>query len=345
MIGSHCSSYTPRWVIMMAAMSNHTNIVVALSSVLLAFSFASASPSQDKNVATNANVVAHPTKQKPLAKDETSRKTPKHCNVALEDCLENLTNPSKSHSLIDLNKDIDAHPNLASAYVHRGAAYLTDGDSQNAIHDFRKAEALDPNYAPTYIGISRVYQAWKKYPEALAALEKASRIGSPDTATNALWEAAFLNREIRRLPTALEKYNLLIKTKTLDEGKKSYAYFQRGEVRQRMGDHAGAIEDLTYSIKLCPSLLNAHMARANSYEQLKKFDDAMGDYTAVIFYQSEHNPSDIFNDLPENVVIEALNRRANIYQRRGKLDLAEKDRATAKGMQNDIFGIVPFRQK
>ena len=49
-------------------------------------------------------------------------------------------------AIADYTKAIALDPNVATAYTNRGLAYKKKGDKEQAIADFRKALEIDPSY-------------------------------------------------------------------------------------------------------------------------------------------------------------------------------------------------------
>jgi len=60
-------------------------------------------------------------------------------------------------AIADFDKAIALDPNDAAAYGNRGNAYYSKGEVDRAIADYTKAIALDPNFADAYTNRGVVY--------------------------------------------------------------------------------------------------------------------------------------------------------------------------------------------
>src|SRR5262249_31944818 len=155
-------------------------------------------------------------------------------------------------------------------YIHRGHAYLIDGDGSAAMRDFNAALKIDPKCGVAYLGKSRAYQCLHNFAAAFAELEKAGQLGPEAVKTAALWESAFLNRELKQYKISLLQFDTLLKTRKLDRYDKAFAYFQRGECLVRTNNFAAGVKDLDAALLLEPIMVNARLTRARTLAGLRK---------------------------------------------------------------------------
>jgi tetratricopeptide (TPR) repeat protein len=86
-------------------------------------------------------------------------------------------------AIADYDKAIALDPNFALAYSNRGLAYAKKGDVDRAIADYTKAIALDPNFADAYTnrGVACYMRGDKE--QAIADFRKALEIDPSDHLT------------------------------------------------------------------------------------------------------------------------------------------------------------------
>ncbi len=212
--------------------------------------------------------------------------------------------------------------------MERGNLYLCDADIEHAMPDFDKAIKLDPHCGKAYIGRSRLYQYMKKWPLAFSELQQAVRMAPPSIGVDALFESAFLHKDLQQFAESLADYNKVLQSGLLSKQRQAAAFQQRGELYMRMSKREQAIADLTSALANDPSLLQAHLVRGRMYAQLRKLDLALADYTWVINSDPEKITGDGVSGFVSRVP-EAYRERARIYQSMGRLDLARKDQISA----------------
>lgn len=247
-------------------------------------------------------------------------------------------------SLEQLNHNILANPKSAIALVERGNAYLLDGDAENSSADFKKAIALDPRCAKAHIALSRCYQCLKKWPEAFAELQKAAQVATPAFAVDAIFEAAFLHRELSQYSQALAEYNQVVNSGLLSKKRLSYAIFQRGEVYFRTNKFDLALADANAAIKADPEFMLPRLMRARLYTRDNNFNAALADCSYIIKCGGEKFTGGAYKSLGGEAK-DAYEERALIYHKIGRDDLAKKDRAAARGDEKDTLEMMPFRAK
>lgn len=256
-----------------------------------------------------------------------------------------LAGPNPASSLAELDNRIKLHPQAPQGYLHRGQAYLLDGDTDNALKDFNKALAIDPHFAPAFIGRARIYQEQQQYNRAFADLQQAAALGTEDVKLGALWEAAFLRREIKQLPAAVHQYdqllNLMSKLKAT-KPRQALVTVQRGETYHRMGNLTAAVADCDAALILDPDLNQAHMTRARMYAALHNLPKALADYNIIIAQEKKEKPGDFFGGLSSTLPT-LYKERSDIYRALGKPELAVKDLKAAQQYQAQTLQAVPFR--
>ena len=83
-------------------------------------------------------------------------------------------------AIADYTKAIALDPNFALAYTNRGLAYAKKGDVDRAIADYDKAIALDPNFVLAYFNRGVVYYEKGNKEQTIADFRKALEINPSD---------------------------------------------------------------------------------------------------------------------------------------------------------------------
>lgn len=229
-------------------------------------------------------------------------------------------------------------------YIYRGNAYWAEGDAKNAIADFDKTLRLDPKSAKAHIGRSRVFQSVGKWEMAFRELSIAAKIGSLATAQRALWESAFLHRELNHYDIALQQYNMVLQTPIADKSQKAFVFFQRGECHLRMGKPEESLKDLNEAMKLDPDLLETRRIRARTYTKLNRLPEAVNDYTTVIAEENRRYPPKYLGGMATHVR-DLYRERANVYKMLGKKDLEKRDLNLSLEYDKNMMDSIPFMSK
>jgi tetratricopeptide (TPR) repeat protein len=84
-------------------------------------------------------------------------------------------------AMVDFNKAIEIDPKNARAYYYRGYAWRTKGDNDKAIADFTKVIEIDPKYTAAYYYRGYAWQTKGDNDKAIADYTKAIEINPKDT--------------------------------------------------------------------------------------------------------------------------------------------------------------------
>jgi tetratricopeptide (TPR) repeat protein len=171
----------------------------------------------------------------------------------------------------DLTEAIQLNPKFAEAYNNRGVVRFRKGDMEGAEADFTAAIGANPKFALAYCDRGAMYKKKREFDRAIADYTEAIRI-SPTYAPSFTGRAdvyenqgetklAWKDRAEERCITAAElltQGNLSGAEACLDRALKldpnhAQAYHQRGVLRTKKGDAAGAAEDFAKAAQLDPS--------------------------------------------------------------------------------------------
>jgi import receptor subunit TOM70 len=89
-------------------------------------------------------------------------------------------------------------------------------------------------------------------------------------------------------------------------------YSNRAACHQAMGDWESVVDDTTAAVNLDPMYVKALNRRANAYEQLKRFQEALLDYTASCIIDKFQNPTSA-NKVESLLQIVATNKAAEVF--------------------------------
>jgi tetratricopeptide (TPR) repeat protein len=265
-----------------------------------------------------------------------------HEGLAATDYFENLNGLHKAISLAELNAAITKNPHSPDGYIHRGNAQVLEGDLDSAIKDFNQALRFDPHSARAHIGLSRAYQASTDWAPAFSELRKAAEIGSKTTSVNALWESAFVHRELKQYDVALKQFDIVINSKILSPASQAYAILLRAETYMRMGKPKEGFADVTAGLKLDPHLLQLYIAQARALTALGKYQQAVSNYDRVISFFTKKYPSGTMGAMRTNLAT-LYNERSRLYTVMGRKDLAREDMILKSHLEKETINGMLFR--
>lgn len=194
---------------------------------------------------------------------------------------------------------------LAVAYRNRGAGHYTRHQEDEAIADFTRAIALDPNYASAYRGRGRALGRKGEFNGAIADFNEALRL-NPGAAI--LYNDRGLTWRMKGdLDRAFADFDGAIRL----DSNLAAAYRNRGYAWELKGEHDRAIADYDEAIRLNPKDAVAYNNRGHSWQHKNDLDRAIADYTGAI--QAD----------PKYAL--AYRNRGLAYNRKGAFDLAIAD--------------------
>jgi tetratricopeptide (TPR) repeat protein len=269
---------------------------------------------------------------------------PDNAIIPLRDHFNILTKSSKTVSLKELNRAVLADSRSIQALLDRGQAYLKAGEPEEAMKDFRQAAQVDKRSALPHIGISRCFQQNQEWPQALAELNKAMALGSPVESAKAIFESAFINREIKDYGRALKQYDAVLKKDLGSRRNNAYAIFQRAELLVRMGKQAEALPSLNAAVALDPYNIDLFMVRAQVNFVLKKYRQSLADYTTVINAQKKRGQQQWLGNITVSLA-DTYKQRANVHRILNEKNAEKEDREAAKAIEKQELNDMPFLTK
>jgi tetratricopeptide (TPR) repeat protein len=213
-------------------------------------------------------------------------------------------------ALAEYSAAIEAHPELADAWIDRGGAYARQGDFALAAADYGRALALRADDAALYrrraiahwrsgevdAAVADFTEALRREPRNLEALANRGLVHAQkndhDAAIadftealkvqprdDALWynrgNAHFCKGDHAR---AIADYTEAVRLAP----RHAWAFGNRGKAHALRGDHGRAVADFTRVLQLDPANLHALCDRAASYTELGQRDRALADFSEAI---------------------------------------------------------------
>lgn len=223
------------------------------------------------------------------------------------------------------------------AYNKRGLAYISTRNYEQAMVDFSKAIAIDPEYAEAYNNRSTAHLLMDNFGQAVVDCTQALRF-APD------FVAAYVNRGIaytglREYEQALADYNKAIELAPQNV----YAYYNRANTYLWMDKYKEAISDYNQTIALKPEFVAAYVNRGLVHGELKHFQEALADYTQAIelnpdYVYAYYNRANLHRELNNHAqaiadyskVVELNPEHRYVYENRGDLYavIGDEDRAS-----------------
>jgi tetratricopeptide (TPR) repeat protein len=216
----------------------------------------------------------------------------------------------------------------ATFYINRGYGSSLSGRLEAAIDDYQKAMALDAKDPRPYCLRAAAYCEQQKLAQAIADYEHAAQLDATDT--EAFFRLERIHESLHQYPEALRDCIRTLQRNPADQ----FALRTRAQLLVRGGKLQEALKDLDKAVQLHPTDGEVRKARAEIYMKLEEYDKAIPDLTAAIKTETFETSS-----LATNLYLQ----RATAYEKLGKKDLAEKDRKSAQGFGDFLFGNAPFQ--
>jgi len=172
-------------------------------------------------------------------------------------------------SFRDANKAILLDKNWAKGYYRRGMCYLEEEQFKLALKDFQDALRLNPEFS--------TYQDMVK--QTKRHLMKGMSDGEiTKVEANDLFKAGKIPEAIRKYTTAISQCN-----ESCDKDKlvKADCYANRAACHRQLYASKDVVSDCTKAIQLNPLHCKAFIRRAQAYESLEKYNDALQDFESA----------------------------------------------------------------
>lgn len=178
----------------------------------------------------------------------------------------------------DFDRAITLSANYGAAYNNRGNARATMGQYKPAFGDFRKAVELMPESAVPFNGRGKAHAELNRYHAAIRDFSRAISL-------DAKYMAAYQNRAAANL--AIGKYREAAEDasqvlESQGEQPSPELLLLRGTALAGEKKFNQAVEDLNKAAELKPELVDTYIERGMLFMQLRRHDDAIGDFTRAV---------------------------------------------------------------
>jgi tetratricopeptide (TPR) repeat protein len=181
-----------------------------------------------------------------------------------------LANAGKyDEAIVKFNEVIAQVPKCTECYVGIGLANREKKDYEASEAAYKKALEIDPNYIEAYSGLANIYNDQKKFTEARAMSEEASkRATAAGGGGNAdmLYNSGVISWNANDFAKAGEQFTAAIAANP----NHAESHFMLGQVYLNLGKLPDAAKEFDTYTKIAPNGPNAAKAKSN-YDMLKTY--------------------------------------------------------------------------
>lgn len=174
----------------------------------------------------------------------------------------------------DVEMALGLNPDSGSAYLIRGVILTRQDRLDQAIIAYNRALALDPAYPYAFQNLSDIYRQKKDFAAALKAADDGLKLAPKDT--NLLFSRAFALHATGDFLAERKTYDTLI-----DHSPDAVAYYNRGLLWSKEGDHKLALKDYEAAEKLDPKDLDTLYNKGVELESLDRWKEAIKTYEGI----------------------------------------------------------------
>ena len=162
---------------------------------------------------------------------------------------------------------------MPQSYCNRGYVYFWARDFENAKIDFEASIHADENFAPAYVGLARLKLLDAEYTDAIRLCSQAMQLSS-EIDELALAVRAEAYSQNGQLNLAIEDA-VRLREKV---GDRLEGLLKCAQLRSRLGDLSGAIEDLNLAARQNPDLPLVLSLRGDVLTEMRNYEMALRDY-------------------------------------------------------------------
>ena len=164
----------------------------------------------------------------------------------------------------------------AQEYFDRGTALVEQKRLQDALREFNRATAVQPDFAPAYRALGFLRQDLGDNAGSLREFDRYLSLAPADSV--ALNARCYLRTEAGDLEGALTDCDRCLKW----DPRNALAYNNRGRIKSRRGDDPGALADYSAAIQLNPASGMSYRNRGLVLKRMGDLDGAQRDFEKAI---------------------------------------------------------------
>ena len=204
------------------------------------------------------------------------KKNPQHYDALLVRARMAESRGLFEEAIRDLSTILEARPDDAETWKHRGVLQHRSGRSAEAVYDFSRAMKIVGDNADLLYHRGLAQHQLKQSDDALQDLNTA--IGLQPDFADAWYVRGNVYASIGNVAFALENYKRTIELNP----DHTAAWYNRGNILFHETDYAAAIECWTEAIRTQPDLFRAYNNRATAWVRMEQPARAAGDYERTI---------------------------------------------------------------
>ena len=240
---------------------------------------------------------------------------------------------NNSAALTWLNHSLNIHPNCAPALNLQGELYLRQGNQAAAINSFKKAEVVKPEFTPSYMNLSRVYEDRVDYELSIDQLKTMLTVRNDNSAKMRI---ADMSLALRKYQQALDYYTMLLGDETYNDDAIIGLANTYYEMAKDHGDNGNfttnqelylAYDYINKALEKCPNALQLHLAKIRLARLIHQ-DDMSKDSLNYIIQSADNS---VMGSVLKAEAYLALGREADAVY------IFENARDFSKSVKDDLY--------
>ncbi|MBX9939446.1 MAG: tetratricopeptide repeat protein [Candidatus Obscuribacterales bacterium] len=246
-----------------------------------------------------------------------------------------------SQTMNQLNERIKSNPSDAQAFCDRGQAYLSAGESEEAIKDYDRALALNAKLGDALTGRAYGLAMERRYSDAIADLDRVQALNDHHAMAQALYQKSLIYQDLKQYDKIPELYDRLLTTKDIGVGPvdRENLHENKAKIFLLLKKPDAALRELAL-LKDCQRRnLEVGLLKGKALGLKADWQGAERALTVAI----EQGKADIKRrgeQLDRQTMSELYGARAAVYEKLGQAGKAKADRAEELKFKNRVFKVL-----